>query len=96
MPIPLDEWIRRRTPGVPEAFASHMRPREPGAAAGAQTLAAEALIRLRQALALDSGDRDAAFHLLAADGFATWACEAALEEDDPELALIGIMDILLE
>ena len=35
--------------------------------------------------------RDSAFQLLAGDALLTYACEAALEEPDPEAALHGIL-----
>jgi hypothetical protein len=40
--------------------------------------------------------RENAFHLLAADALLTYACEAALESDDPEAALLRSLEAGLE
>lgn len=95
-PSTLEEWISGRRPPVPGGFAAWMRPERPEAPCGPGALAGEARDALARTLAMDPDERDAAFHLLAADGFATWACEAALEGDDPEGALDGILAALLE
>jgi hypothetical protein len=41
------------------------------------------------------GEHAGAFHLLAADGFATLACQAALADADPDGALAKVLDRLI-
>lgn len=87
----MEGWLRERTPPVPDAFGPWMRPVRPAAPASVEALAEEALEAL--AAALDPGDlpRRGAFRLLAADAFVTYACEAALEEEDP----VKVLDTLV-
>lgn len=87
----LAEWIAGRTPPAPEAF-------QPWLAAGtviqggaAPTLAEEAVRSLAEALARPGRNREGAFHLLAADGYLTYACEAAAEAADVEGTLRRIL-----
>lgn len=47
---------------------------------------------LERALARPGRVRESAFDLLAADALFTWACEAALEEDEPEERLHRILE----
>jgi len=54
-------------------------------------LAAEARTRLAEARASTGRVRESAFRLLEADALLTYACEAALESEDPEAALRGIL-----
>lgn len=92
----LEAWLRGRTPPVPETFRAWMRPAHPDAPASVDTLAAEAMGALAAALSPGDLPRRGAFHLLAADGFLTYACEAALEEEDPVAALDGLVRRLTE
>lgn len=89
------DWIAQRQPPAPGGFAAFMRPRDGSGPASAETLTNEAHAALSEAL--DGGDRErlGAFDLLAADGFATWACEAALEADDADAELRAILQTLL-
>lgn len=90
----LATWIESRRPPVPAAFEPFVRPRRPEAPASVAALVEEARHRLA---AMEGAElREGAFHLLAADGFATWACERALAEDDPSEALRGVLDTLIE
>lgn len=79
----LAAWIDARRPPVPVGFGDWMRPEEPSAPAGVESLAREAEAALSRALEPRGRPRRGAFDLLAADGFLTWACEAALESGDP-------------
>lgn len=88
----LEEWLESRTPPVPEPFRRWMTPEAPEAEASAGALAEEALAALSRALDGTDRPRRGAFDLLAADGFLTYACEAALETDDPA----GVLDGLIE
>lgn len=89
------EWIADRTPPTPRGFQHWMVPSRPEASMSVSALVDEA----RHSLALLRGGevrpRDGAFDLLAADGFVTWACEAALEEPDPVASLHQIVEALV-
>ena len=91
----LEEWLAGRTPPVPEAFRSWMQPAHPDAPAGLDSLTREAHEALARALSPEGRPRRGAFDLLAADGFLTYACEAALETDDPRAALDGVVRSLI-
>ncbi|UCC24820.1 MAG: hypothetical protein JSU98_13965 [Gemmatimonadales bacterium] len=88
----LEEWLELRTPPVPEPFREWMIPEVPDVDASAGALAGEAFSALSRALEGAGRPRRGAFDLLAADGFLTYACEAALETDDPA----GVLDELIE
>lgn len=92
----LAAWIDGRTPPVPAAFREWMRPGAADVPASTGALAAEARRSLDRALDGDERPRRGAFDLLAADGFATWACESALEDGDPEASLRRVLGALLE
>lgn len=88
----LGSWIAARTPPVPGDFGRWMRPSDESAPAGVTALAAEAEQALSRALSPEGRPRGGAFDLLAADGFLTWACEAAIESDDPDAALQRLIE----
>ncbi len=90
----LAEWLRERMLGVPPAFRPWVQPRRAESAATPHALVEEARDHL--AAIGHEGDRADAFHLLAADGFATWACERALDDDDPATTLRALVDALIE
>lgn len=90
----LSGWLGRRNPPVPATFAPWMRPSRPDAPAGWEALLAETRVALDHALDPEGRPRRGAFDLLAADGFATWACEAALETDDPDAVLRELIQSL--
>ncbi len=91
----LDAWLEARAARVPEAFRSWVERSESSPDASASltapervaSLTAEARAALGRSRDRDPGDRAGAFDLLAADAWATWASEAALETDDPVAAL---------
>ena len=83
----LSEWLESRTPPVPGPFRPWMAPEVPDAAAGVPSLVREAEAALARALTPEGRPRRGAFDLLAADGFLTYACEAALDEEDARGAL---------
>lgn len=87
----LREWLEARTPPVPRAFGEWVLPEEPEAEAGVEPLVREAEAALARALSPEGRPRDGAFDLLAADAFVTYACEAALQEDDPLEVLHGMV-----
>jgi hypothetical protein len=75
--VPLDRWTR--TAGVVED----------GDRVDMLTMLATSA--LESALARPGKEREGAFHLLAADALLTYACEAALETNDVEGALLRIL-----
>lgn len=91
----LEAWIDGRTPSVPAAFRATVQPSAREAEVSAAAWVREARAALRR-MDGDPAAREAAFALLAADGFATWACEVALEADDPGAALVVVLDALME
>lgn len=91
----LGAWLESRTPPIPPAFRSRVTPAAPERetdtpAATVEALVHETQVALTRALSRVPSDREGAFELLAADAFATWAAEAALDLDDPEAALLAL------
>jgi hypothetical protein len=86
----VEAWLARRTPAPPQGLAEAMRPLAAGTSLYA-SLADAGLDRLQQARARPGRVRESAFRLLEADALLTYACEAALESDDPEAALRRIL-----
>ena len=83
-PVAIAEWIDERQPPVPPAFRLYLEapgPASPDGFAAAAAAAMEACARR------DPKDRAAAFSLLAADAFITYACQLVLLNRDggPEL-----------
>lgn len=63
-----------------------------------RSLSSDALVSsvrgaLARALSQPGRVRDAAFDLLVVDAWVTYACEAALEGDDPDAVLDGLISI---
>ncbi len=87
----LRDWLAARVPPVPGDFGAWMEPAQPEAAASPEAILAETELSLERSLAPEGRPRGGAFDLLAADGFLTYACEAALEADDPEAALQSLL-----
>ncbi len=90
------EWLAARDAPVPLGFQAWMNPAHPDAPASPTSLVAEAVSALRRAEEPTGRPRQGAFDLLVADGYATWACEAALDESDAVEALRRVVDALLE
>lgn len=83
-------WLSDRRPPAPQGLRRAVE----GALAGADddrallaTLDVAARDRLDEARRRPGRVRESAFALLAADALVTYACEAALELEDPEAAL---------
>jgi hypothetical protein len=72
---------------VPDEFRPWLEPGG-GASEGEvpTELARRGLVALSEAAGRPGRDREAAFRLLAADAYITYACEAALEDTEPERA----------
>ena len=86
----LAEWIESRRPTPPADLAARVRV-EGGGTAFDAALIEVGCARLDQARARPGRVRDSAFRLLEADALITYACEAALETEDPPGALRRIL-----
>jgi hypothetical protein len=91
--IDIEAWLAERSPPAPDDLASAL-----GAVAGGPSLDAAlteaGLARLDGARARPGRVRESAFRLLEADALLTYACEAALEVDDPPVALRRILSAI--
>ena len=87
----LGDWLEARRPPVPSALADWLAVGDdlPVSVVGVAELGIAALERAEVARKLD---RQAAFQLLAADAFLTYACEAAADEADVASHLNLILD----
>jgi len=85
-----DTWLRERSPAPPSDLAE-------GLALGGtegplvDALTAAALTRFERARAHPGRVRESAYRLLEGDALLTYACEAALDTDDPDGALRRIL-----
>jgi len=81
-------WLGSRRPEPPGELADRL-----GTAPGTSPdeLAEAAVEKLSWVLTRPGRVRESAFLLLEADALLTYACEAALESDDPEAALRRIL-----
>jgi len=80
-------FLGRRVPPPPEALDRVLAERELDGMAPLEGLLREGLAELDRARRAPGRVRESAFHLLAADALLTYACEAALEADDPDACL---------
>jgi hypothetical protein len=101
------DWLSEREPPAPEMLAAALRPLAPARFAAARSsrspeagglVRVEALTeagraRLELALARPGRERESGFRLLEADALFTYACEVALEAEDPEAALHRILTV---
>lgn len=85
-------FLATRTPPPPEALAAWLSRADLDGVAPLGGLASEGLEALDRARAEPGRVRESAFHLLAADALLTYACEAAMEEDDPAASLTDLME----
>jgi hypothetical protein len=83
-------WLSTRRPAPPVDLAEALV-FETGSGAMSDVLATEGAARLATARARLGRVRESAFRLLEADALFTYACEAALDLDDPETALARIL-----
>jgi hypothetical protein len=89
----LESWLAERRPAPPSDLAGALQPTAPsGSRADALTEAGVA--RLYEARARPGRVRESAFRLLEADALLTYACEAALETDNPGVALRRILQLV--
>lgn len=93
----LERWLAARRPGPPDELAGTLCDSLGGvseiAGPRAEALSEAGRARLEEARAHPGRVRESAFHLLAADALITYACEAALESDDPQASLLRILDV---
>ncbi len=99
----IGDWIDAQEPAVPAGFRARLKAEGPASAAGFAAAAGEALdealhsgpkeraatasARARDPSQPAPDERDAAYSLLAADAYVTYACLLALREDDAAAAL---------
>ncbi len=89
---PLARWLDNRAPPPPDRLRSRFEPVHGGGASLSEALGRLAVGHLAEALKLPGRNRAAAFYLLAADALLTYACEAAVEQEDPEAALSRVLE----
>lgn len=89
----LSSWLSERRPVPPAELASALALAQTGDSP--ERLLTEAgLRRLAEARRQPGRVRESAFRLLEADALLTYACEAALEGDDPEAGLRRILTLI--
>ncbi len=88
----LADWIGERTPPAPAEFRSWLPIPENDSELGSEALCRLSVRDLERTLSRPGRSREGGFHLLAADAFLTYACEAATEEDDLEGALRTVLE----
>jgi hypothetical protein len=89
----LRAWLLERDPPIPEALLRHLDGGLSGITSDEllETLLAHAEGALEDARG-GEGERRGAFRLLAADAYVTYACEVALDGDDPAARLIHVVE----
>ncbi len=85
------DWLRARRPAPPSGLRPWLSVAGPDGRSVRATLTAAGLQELDVARARLGPVRESALHLLAADALITYACEAALEESDPRVALTEVL-----
>ena len=88
----LGDWMAGRTPSAPAAFVRWLDSEAEVSDGVSAALLDKALQSLDEALARPGRNREGALHLLAADGFLTYACEAATEADDVGATLRSLVE----
>jgi len=88
------DWLRRRRPPAPQALEDAVRAATGGGDGPTLATLYEAAHGLLAEAASRPGRlRESAFALLTADALATYACEAALEEEEPVEALEALLGL---
>ena len=90
----LKEWVADREPPAPEELRRWLEPGPSQGSSVSEELGDAAAHHVDEVLKLLGRNREAAFHLLAADALLTYACEAAAGEEDTEAVLTGLLDRL--
>lgn len=90
-----DSWLDARRPLPPGDLAARLAevgvPAHVSGRSHVEALAEAGRRRLDEARAESGRVRETAFRLLEADALLTYACEAALETDDPTAALQAVL-----
>jgi len=89
--MPLRDWLESREPRVPAAFLGQLLPDE-AEAVDISSLVGLGQAALKRSLTAKGKERRAAFDLLAADAFITYACEHAARASDVDSAFVQILD----
>lgn len=84
-------FLSARTPPAPAPLAVWLERVPVSEGTTAEALLRAGLDELDAARTAPGRVRQSAFHLLAADALLTYACEAALELDDPRAELVRIL-----
>ena len=90
----LESWLGGRAPAVPQAFLPHLLGDGGMCPPDSEALMESGLRAIREALASPGRNRESAYRLLAGDALLTYACEAAVEEEDPGPRLKHLLDRL--
>ncbi len=89
----LEEWLQGRSPPIPGSFLPHLLKHEAASPEGSH-LSALGMGALSEALERPGRNREAAFQLLSADAFFTYACEALAQEADVRVGLETFLERL--
>ncbi len=93
----VDRWLAARRPASPRELAvvlhEELSAIEERAVVTADAMSEVARACLQRARSRSGRTREAAFALLTADALVTYACEVALESDDPDAALLDIVRV---
>lgn len=84
-------FLATRTPPAPAPLGRWLGDVSFGSGVVCEALLRAGLSELDVSRSAPGRVRASAFHLLAADALLTYACEAALEDADPRIALVGIL-----
>ncbi len=87
----LEEWLKECEPKIPAPFLPYLSGVSSGPA-GIETLIASGEEALSRALGETGQNRAAAFDLLAADAFLTYACEAVAAGGDVRQGLEALLE----
>ncbi len=91
----LESWLRGRAPPIPAPFLPHLLEGGDGPT-GSMALTDRGTEALSRALERPGRIRESAYHLLAADAFLTYACEAVAREGDVQANLEGLLGRLVD
>ena len=91
------DWVATRTPPAPDQLKAWFKipgdnsDPDGGVASVPESLLRAGLLHLEDAVGRPGRDREAAYHLLAADALVTYGCEAASESADVRGALCEVL-----
>jgi hypothetical protein len=86
------EWLDKRLPTVPDVLRRWISFTDEGSPDLVPALTSAGVAALQRAVRLPGRNREAAFHLLAADALITYACEAAADGERVENRLSWILE----